>query len=195
MVTLSRIYTRTGDDGTTGLVGGERVKKTDPRVQAYGDLDELNAYVGLCVTLASQKGITVIANNLSTIQNELFDLGSELACPKGVAGPGIPSTTPEHVIKLEELIDLFNKDLPALNSFVLPGGSLLNAHLHIARTICRRAERSILSLHEQESVPDAIRHYINRLSDLLFVMSRAASTHEGIKEYLWIPGGTRQAGR
>ena len=195
MVTLSKIYTRTGDDGTTGLVGGTRVKKTAPRVQAYGDLDELNAHIGLCVTLASQKGITAIASNLSIIQNELFDLGSELACPQGIAGPGIPSTSPEQVTKLEELIDLFNKDLPALNSFVLPGGSLLNAHLHIARTICRRAERSILSLHEDESVPEATRHYINRLSDLLFVMSRAASTHEGIKEYLWVPGGTRQPAR
>lgn len=195
MVTLSKIYTRTGDDGTTGLVGGERVKKIAPRVQAYGDVDELNAHVGLCVTLASQKGITAIATNLSTIQNELFDLGSELACPKGIPGPGIPATSPEQVSKLEDLIDFFNKDLPTLNSFVLPGGSLLNAHLHIARTICRRAERSILSLHEEESVSETIRHYMNRLSDLLFVMSRAASTHEGIKEYLWVPGATRQAAR
>jgi cob(I)alamin adenosyltransferase len=195
MVTLNRIYTRTGDEGTTGLVGGERVKKNSIRVNAYGDVDELNSYLGLCVTIASDKSFATILEKLTVIQNELFDLGSELASPGSLGGPGIPTTTADQVARLEAWIDQLNEGLPTLQSFVLPGGSLLNAHLHIGRTICRRAERTILELHETEPVPTHLRHYMNRLSDLLFVMSRAAASLEGKKEILWVPGASRSTGQ
>jgi cob(I)alamin adenosyltransferase len=195
MVTLSKIYTRTGDEGTTGLVGGERVKKSSSRVSAYGDIDELNSYLGLCATFAADKSFSPLLDKLTIIQNELFDLGSELASPGSNGGPGIPTTTADQVSRLEVWIDTLNEGLPTLQSFVLPGGSLLNAHLHIARTICRRAERTILELHDTEPVPTDLRHYVNRLSDLLFVMSRAAAGLEGKKETLWIPGASRPTGR
>ncbi len=195
MVTLSKIYTRTGDEGTTGLVGGERVKKSSIRVSAYGDVDELNSYLGLCATFAADKSFSPLLDKLTIIQNELFDLGSELASPGSSGGPGIPTTTADQVSRLEVWIDTLNEGLPTLQSFVLPGGSLLNAHLHIARTICRRAERTILELHDTEPVPTDLRHYVNRLSDLLFVMSRAAACLEGKKETLWVPGASRPTGR
>ena len=195
MVTLSKIYTRTGDEGTTGLVGGERVKKNSIRVKAYGDIDELNSYLGLCATFGCDEAFSPLLDKLSIVQNELFDLGSELASPGSSGGPGIPTTTADQVSRLEVWIDTLNEGLPTLQSFVLPGGSLLNAHLHIARAICRRAERTILELHDAEPVPTNLRHYVNRLSDLLFVMSRAAASLEGKKETLWVPGASRPTGR
>jgi len=191
MVTLSKIYTRTGDEGSTGLVGGERVKKNSLRVESYGDVDELNSHIGLCVTLALNGKFSPLLNKLTIIQNELFDIGSELASPGSQGGPGIPSTTESQVTRLEGWIDELNQELPTLQSFVLPGGTLLNSHLHIARCVCRRAERSILALHDSEPVPAPLRHYLNRLSDLLFVMSRAAASLEGKKELLWVPGASR----
>lgn len=192
MVTLNRIYTRTGDDGTTGLIGGERIKKNSTRVAAYGDIDELNSHLGLCTTLASEKA-TVLSEKLLIIQNELFDIGSELACPPSAAHPSIPKTTEQQVNRLELWIDELNASLPQLASFVLPGGSPLNSHLHIARAVARRAERSILELSDSEPVAQEVRHYINRLSDLLFVMSRTAATLTGTPEVLWTPGSTRKA--
>jgi cob(I)alamin adenosyltransferase len=191
MVTLNKIYTRTGDDGTTGLVGGSRVKKTAIRVQAYGDIDELNSHIGLCATLCESPHIAPLQEKLLLIQNELFDIGSELACPAGGAMPSIPTTTPEQVQRLEQWIDELNTNLPVLQSFVLPGGSVPNAQLHISRCVCRRAERSILSLHEAEPINEHVRHYVNRLSDLLFVMSRAAASLSGALESLWKPGASR----
>lgn len=191
MVSLNRIYTRTGDDGLTGLVGGERVKKTSTKVTSYGDVDELNAHLGVCCTLASSEGTLAIKDVLTIIQNELFDIGSELATPRDASWEGMPKTQAHHVSKLEQWIDELNEGLPELSSFILPGGTVLNAHLHVARTVCRRAERSILALHEQEPVSGLIIQYINRLSDLLFVMARSVVVRAGHPEYLWVPGSSR----
>lgn len=191
MVTLNRIYTKTGDDGSTGLVGGQRVKKASLKVSAYGDLDELNAHLGVCYTLALQSTSKHIQDMLIVIQNELFDIGAELATPAGSEWPGMIKASPNHVLQLERWIDDLNANLPELKSFILPGGTALNAHLHVARTVCRRAERAILALHETESVSAIILAYINRLSDLLFVTARAAMVNSGMPEYLWAPGAQR----
>jgi cob(I)alamin adenosyltransferase len=192
MVTLNKIYTRTGDDGHTGLVGGARIKKNALRVAAYGDVDELNSHIGLCATLCNQVQEAPLKDKLTNIQNELFDMGSELACPPGTAHVTIPTTTPAQVARLERWIDEVNDPLPSLQSFVLPGGTLLNAQLHIARCVCRRAERAVITLHDSEPVNEHVRTYLNRLSDLLFVMSRAAAALAGSKEFLWVPGASRQ---
>ena len=192
MVTLNKIYTRTGDASTTGLVGGARIKKNALRVSAYGDIDELNSHIGLCVTLSSDSAVHVLRDKLIIIQNELFDIGSELACPSSTTDASIPTTTAEQVDRLETWIDELNVSLSTLQSFVLPGGTLLNAHMHIARCVCRRAERTILDLHDSEAVNEHTRHYLNRLSDLLFVMSRSAASAAGVKEFLWIPGASRR---
>lgn len=188
MVTLNRIYTRTGDDGTTGLVGGSRIAKTAPRVCAYGDVDELNCYIGVCATIASRLSIGAITDKLTVIQNELFDIGSELATAPGQSWPGAILARPEQSTTMEGWIDELNADLPALTSFVLPGGCDLNAQLHLARAVCRRAERSVLALRETEEVSEHVIRYLNRLSDLLFVMSRFASKALGVDEFLWAPG-------
>jgi cob(I)alamin adenosyltransferase len=192
MVTLNKIYTRTGDDGTTGLVGGSRIKKNALRVSAYGDVDELNSHIGLCVTLCSEGGTQTLREKLIIIQNELFDIGSELACPSSPIDGSIPTTTSTQVDRLERWIDELNTSLPTLQSFVLPGGTSLNGHLHITRCVCRRAERTMLDLHDSEPVNENTRHYLNRLSDLLFVMSRSAAAVADVKEFLWIPGASRR---
>jgi cob(I)alamin adenosyltransferase len=190
MVTLNRIYTRTGDDGTTGLVGGTRTSKTAPRVCAYGDIDELNCHVGMCVTIATDSSVEAIRSKLTLIQNELFDIGSELATAPGESWPGAILASAAQASRLEQWIDELNADLPPLTSFVLPGGCPLNAQLHISRAVCRRAERSVLTLNESEPVSEHITRYLNRLSDLLFVMSRFASKSLGVQEYLWSPGAS-----
>ena len=188
MVKINRIYTRTGDDGTTGLVGGARIPKDAQRVRAYGAVDEAMAHVGMCRTVSEGLELALLTERLTIIQHELFDIGSQLATPPGTEFPGLPTTTPGQVTRLEGWIDDFNSDLPELRSFVLPGGSILNATLHIARTVCRRAEQEVVALSHQESVSQEVRIYINRLSDLLFVMSRYAALKEGKPEYLWVPG-------
>jgi cob(I)alamin adenosyltransferase len=193
MVTLNRIYTRTGDDGSTGLVGGKRVKKASHKVAAYGDIDELNSQLGVCKELASGESARLIQDKLITIQNELFDIGAELATPADAHWEGMLKAGAQHVQRLETWIDELNQPLPSLQSFILPGGTLLAAHIHVARTVCRRTERSILLLHEEESVSKPILEYINRLSDLLFVMARAVVIAEKCPEYLWVPGGSRPA--
>lgn len=191
MVTLSKIYTRTGDDGTTGLVDGSRVSKTATRVEAFGEIDELNSHIGLCATLCEAPNLSTLREKLLLIQNELFDIGSELACPAGFTISAIPTTTAPQVSRLEQWIDELNTDLPTLKSFVLPGGSIPNAHLHISRCVCRRAERSVLMLHEVEPLNEHLLHYINRLSDLLFVMCRSIASLTGAEEVLWKPGASR----
>lgn len=191
MVTLNRIYTRTGDDGSTGLVGGARVRKDSLRVCAYGDVDELNAHLGACVTQVNQTTKPLIYDKLVTIQNELFDIGAELATPADSHWEGMLKATPEHSVRLESWIDQLNSALPTLQSFVLPGGTALAAQLHIARTVCRRAERKVITLDEHEPVSKSILQYLNRLSDLLFVMSRAVVVAEKVPEYLWVPGASR----
>jgi cob(I)alamin adenosyltransferase len=193
MVALNKIYTRTGDTGSTGLVGGARIDKDDGKVEAYGDIDELNSHLGICKELASGPAAILIADMLITIQNELFDIGAELATPADSHWEGMLKAGPQHVEQLERWIDKLNEPLPPLRSFILPGGTLLSAQLHVARTVCRRAERHICRLHKLEPVSPHILQYVNRLSDLIFVMARAVVHVEAKPEYLWIPGASRPA--
>lgn len=174
---LSKIYTRTGDDGTTGLGDGGRVEKDDIRVEAFGTIDEVNSAVG--GTLAV-KGLPVeICDCLSQVQQDLFDLGGELCMP------GHKALTSKYVDRLEATLDSFNEALPPLKEFILPGGGPAAANCHLARTICRRAERRLVSLARTGEVnPDSLR-YLNRLSDLLFVIARVLARHEGGQEVLW----------
>lgn len=192
MVRLTRIYTRTGDGGETGLATGARVRKTDPRVAAYGDVDEANACLGLVRQhTAGEPQFDAI---LARIQNELFDLGADLATPQeGVKGWEPLRITEAQVFRLERELDWLNQDLSPLDSFVLPGGSPAAAALHLARTVTRRAERSAIALIDagEEVTPAAVK-YLNRLSDLLFVASRWANAR-GAGDVLWRPGATREA--
>jgi cob(I)alamin adenosyltransferase len=193
MVVLNKIYTRTGDDGTTALGTGARVRKDAVRVAAYGTVDETNAAIGLArVQLVdSQSGLD---GKLSRIQNDLFDLGADLCVPdRGAPLPYEPlRITATQVKRLETEIDEMNTDLKPLRSFVLPGGSPAAAALHVARTVCRRAERLIVELaaDPNEPVSDAALQYINRLSDFLFVAARLANGR-GKNDVLWVPGQNR----
>jgi cob(I)alamin adenosyltransferase len=188
MVKLNRIYTRTGDDGTTGLVRGPRRPKFDLRVEAYGTVDEANACVGQArLNTGSMPKIDMV---LGRAQNDLFDVGSDLATP-GVDEPDAPKSLRVTAVQtewIEKQIDHFNADLAPLKSFVLPGGTPLSSALHIARTVTRRAERIVVELAsvEPDVSPEAIR-YLNRLSDLLFVLGRVANNN-GVKDVLWVPG-------
>ena len=177
MVRLTRIYTRTGDDGTTGLGDGSRVRKTSARIEAYGSVDELNAVLGVCCELAQG---TLLAR-MRQLQNDLFDLGADLCMPPGTSPARVGAG---RVKRLEAWIDEANAPLPPLTSFVLPGGGALAAHLHLARTVCRRAERRTLTLAEHEAVDAQDLTFLNRLSDLFFVWSRVAA---GGSEVLWVP--------
>jgi len=188
-VHLTRIYTRTGDDGSTGLSDFSRVSKNDPRLEAYADCDEANAAIGVAVTLGSPDDRML--GVLRQIQNDLFDAGADLSTPV-VENPEYPPlrVTQEYVDRLESWCDEFNESLPALNSFILPGGTALSALLHVARTVTRRAERSAwraLDAHG-DSVSVLPAKYLNRLSDLLFILSRVANP-EG--DVLWQPGGAK----
>lgn len=184
MVRLDRIYTGGGDEGETSLAGGARVPKDGPRIAAIGDVDEANAAIGLA-RVAAHGGDKAIDDILARAQNELFDLGAELARPDG----GGPEIQPVQVARLESEIDRVNMGLGKLDSFVLPGGTELAARLHVARTVTRRAERSVVALAGSEQVGEALRTYLNRLSDLLFVMARAAN-EGGEADVLWQPGLT-----
>ncbi len=203
MVKLTRIYTRTGDDGTTGLATGLRVRKDDPRVEAYGTVDEANAAIGLAIRAADDTPATdppahatarAIAATLRPVQHDLFDLGADLATP--VAENETPNSRlrilPAQVARLEAAIDHYNDPLASLTSFVLPGGSPLACALHLARTITRRAERLCVTLATSDAIginQEAIK-YLNRLSDLLFVLARVAND-AGRADVLWKPGATR----
>ena len=189
MVKLNRIYTRTGDGGDTGLVTGARVGKDDPRVQAYGEVDETNACVGLARLHTA--GDAWLDAALGRIQNELFDLGADLATPGDVEGA--LRVTKGQVHRLEAEIDEMNARMAALTSFVLPGGSPAAAALHLARTVCRRAERNAVALSREEPVGPAVIGYLNRLSDHLFVAARRANA-DGSGDVLWAPGATRDQG-
>jgi cob(I)alamin adenosyltransferase len=188
LVKINKIYTRTGDTGETGLVGGARVAKDSLRVEAYGAVDELNSHLGACRTLAQAQKRTGLTDKLEQIQNELFDIGAELATPPDKHWPGMICVGTEQVARLEQWIDQLTENIPELRSFVLPGGSELNSALHLARTVCRRAERTIVKLSRTESVSKELIVYINRLSDLLFAMARFESHTAGLAEYLWKPG-------
>jgi cob(I)alamin adenosyltransferase len=184
MVKLNKIYTRTGDDGKTSLVGGGRVSKHAKRPAAYGEVDELNSVLGMERLECDEE----MDSQLARIQNDLFDLGADLATIDDMK-PALRITA-EQVTRLEKEIDAINEHLATLNSFILPGGTALAAWLHLARTVARRAERQMTELAAVESVNEHAMHYINRLSDLLFVLARHANDG-GKKDILWVPGGTQ----
>ena len=188
-VTLSRIYTRTGDEGQTGLVGGQRVSKDAMRIEAYGTVDELNAAIGLAITSIPEGSppLRLLAARLTRVQHELFNLGSLLATEAADIRPGQPVITAAEVTRLEQEMDEANAMLEPLRSFVLPGGGRLNAELHLCRTICRRAERRTVTLALQETTPPEAIQYLNRLSDALFIWSRLASRLMRQPETLWQP--------
>jgi cob(I)alamin adenosyltransferase len=177
MPRLTKIYTRTGDDGTTGLGDGSRVPKEHARVEAYGTVDEANSCIGLVLSVENIPN--EIASLLSEIQHDLFDLGGELATP------GMTLIKPEQTTKLEQAIDRFNEDLPTLKEFILPAGGPATASCHLARTVVRRAERCVWTLSRNEPVSQEIAKYLNRLSDLLFVVARVLARHENGAEVLW----------
>jgi cob(I)alamin adenosyltransferase len=190
MVVLNRIYTRTGDDGTTALGNGERRPKHDLRVASYGTVDETNAAIGVArLHLADAREIDAM---LGLIQNDLFDLGADLAVPQREGKAERLRVVASQVDRLERDIDTLNEHLAPLTSFVLPGGTPAAAHLHLARTICRRAERMMAELagRPDEPVSEAALRYMNRLSDFLFVASRAANRN-GAGDVLWVPGQNR----
>ncbi len=178
---MARIYTRSGDDGTTGLLGGERVTKDSPRVEAYGEVDELNAVLGAAASFSEDSQLGEL---LRRVQHRLFVLGANLALPSGAAGEalGIPPVGARETSFLEEAINEVEVGLPELRRFILPGGGRVGALLHLARTVARRAERRCVALAEGETVDPEIIRYLNRLSDLLFVLARQANQREGRTE-------------
>ena len=192
-ISITRVYTRTGDRGETALVGGKRVPKDSPRIAAYGTLDELNAVVGL-VRVFNEERLTKSARHrrldevLRKIQNQLFDLGSELATPAEAAYEGMFRVGEYQVRELEALMDRCQKDLAPLKSFILPGGGRIHGFLHQARTVCRRAEREVLALSRVEPIGEGPLRYLNRLSDAFFVLGRWVGKHLGETEYLWERG-------
>ncbi len=184
---LNRIYTKTGDQGETGLVGGQRVAKDALRIEVYGTVDELNSFVGLVRVSARDLSLVDFELLLERIQHELFNLGSELATLSQDLHPQQPRITSETIARLERDIDFYNEPLPALRSFVLPGGSRICAELHVCRTVCRRAERLLVTLRREEEVAREALLYLNRLSDALFVWSRWVNHVLGVPEALWQP--------
>ena len=182
---MAKIYTRRGDDGSTGLFGGPRVRKDDLRVAAYGDLDELNSAIGVAREELPQGDLRTL---LDELQSELFTLGAQLATPDAEAAPKeVPRITPAQIERLEREIDRLTDELPPMKNFILPGGSRAGAALHLCRTVCRRAERKIVELSRTAPVPNEALGYVNRLSDLLFVMARAANLRAGGREIPWVP--------
>jgi cob(I)alamin adenosyltransferase len=179
---LTKIYTRTGDDGTTGLADGSRVSKDAPRVTAMGDVDELNSVIGLMLCENLPDAIRACLNG---VQHDLFDLGGELSVP----GHAIMSSA--HSKRLEVALDEFNAALPALKDFILPGGSRAASLAHVARTVCRRAERALVTLAGIETVAPPLVQYLNRVSDLLFVLARALNRHAGRDDVCWQQGKNR----
>ena len=185
-VRLTRIYTRGGDTGETSLGDGSRVSKLDCRIGAFGTVDELNSALGVVLACDVADGVR---EALTGVQNELFDVGADLSVPWGVTDR--LRVEQGMVDRLEELCDAFNADLPELKSFVLPGGAEAAARLHVARTICRRAEREVLAGAEDVELNPLVLVYLNRLSDLLFILARAANAAAGVDEPLWKPGSSR----
>lgn len=181
---LTKIATRTGDDGTTGLGDGSRVRKDSARVHTLGEVDELNAHIGLllCEDLPEQ-----LREELVSIQHDLFDFGGQLSIP------GYEVISDSHLARIDLLLEKHNAALPALKEFILPGGSRAAAQAHVCRTVCRRAERSLVSLGKLEPLPETLGQYLNRLSDLLFVLSRVLNRHASLGDVLWNRERTRDA--
>ncbi|MBI3029734.1 MAG: cob(I)yrinic acid a,c-diamide adenosyltransferase [Candidatus Rokubacteria bacterium] len=197
-IRITRVYTRTGDKGTTALVGGRRVAKDSPRIAAYGTIDELNSILGLARAfneerLGEGEKHRWLDEVFRRLQNQLFDLGSELATPPEAAYEGMFRVGEAEVKELEALMDRCQKDLAPLKSFVLPGGGRISGFLHQCRTVCRRAERELLALSRVEPIGEAPLRYVNRLSDVFFVLSRWVGRHLGEREYLWERGLQRHA--
>ncbi len=194
---ITRVYTRTGDRGETGLAGGARVPKDSPRVEAFGSLDELNCCIGaaLAEIRARPTGAAAapgppfqeLAGLLAGIQQKMFDLGAYLATPPAKQKPGMPGVGAGEVALLEKTMDRWGEGLPALASFILPGGGKTGAWLHLSRAVCRRTERRVLTLHRQEPLEPVVLAYLNRLSDFLFVAARQAAKLAGEEETLWKP--------
>lgn len=182
MPRITRVYTRTGDDGTTGLGVRVRVRKDDARVEAYGAVDELNSALGVAVAAGPSPPV---ADSLRRVQQELFHLGSDLCVPPDDGAPPVPRIEERHVEALEEMIDRLQEELEPLANFVLPGGCAAAAALHLARTICRRAERRLVTLAAAEPVGSPALTYVNRLSDALFVMARYENQVRGESDVLW----------
>jgi cob(I)alamin adenosyltransferase len=183
MPRITKVYTRTGDDGTTGLGGGQRVPKDSIRIAAYGTVDELNSQIGVAVAAGVNE---TVGAALATIQNELFHLGSDLCLlEEEKARRPAPKIESRHVLALEDLMDRLSEELPPLENFVLPGGCPSAAGLHVARTVCRRAERLVIALSRKEAVGAFTVKYLNRLSDALFVMARHENRRRGVADVLW----------
>ena len=189
---LNRIYTKRGDAGETSLVGGQRLPKDALRIECYGTVDELNAFTGLA-RLSALDALPELAAILKRVQHELFNLGSILATLPEDVHPKQPRVTSAEVEQLEREIDAMNQELPPLRSFVLPGGTRLEAELHVCRTVCRRAERIAVALARVETLPDEAIQYLNRLSDAFFVWSRWANHRVGASESLWEPNEAASA--
>ena len=188
MPKLNKIYTRTGDQGLTRLADGQVVAKDSPRVQAYGSVDELNTWLGFALSMDLAEPLAAAA---AKIQNELLDLGADLSTPlDSDISFHVPRIEKRHVDDLESLIDSLNEQLPSLDNFVLPGGDRAAAVLHVTRTVCRRTEREALSLSLEETIGEHVLPYLNRLSDLLFVMARWQNKHTGSEEAIWLPGAS-----
>jgi cob(I)alamin adenosyltransferase len=200
-IRINRVYTRTGDDGRTALVGGRRVAKDDVRIACYGDVDELNSVLGMVraeladVIASGNPAASDLDDTLAFIQQELFDLGSELATPPEDAYDGMLRIGPQHVTRLEGMIDALQPDLEPLKSFVLPGGGRAGATLHLARTVCRRAERLVVGLLRDGACEAGPARYLNRLSDLLFVQARWIAAKTDQAETLWQHGLQPPGGR
>lgn len=194
-VNITRVYTRSGDQGETALVGRVRISKGSQKLSAYGSIDELNTFVGMARTILisdlgglPEEQRREMDSLLLRIQNELFDIGSILATPAGKEYDGMPVIIPEQISALEALMDKFQEDLLPLASFTLPGGSFANASLHQCRSVCRRAEREMVRLSKEEALPPNVLKFVNRLSDLFFVMSRHVARIAGVPETLWDTG-------
>jgi cob(I)alamin adenosyltransferase len=183
MPRITKVYTRTGDDGTTGLGGGQRVGKDTLRIEAYGTVDELNSVIGVALAGGLNEAI---AGPLGAVQNELFHLGSDLCIlEEDKAKMPVPRIEERHVVALEKLMDRLSEELPPLENFILPGGTAGAAHLHVARTVCRRAERLVVALSRREAIGPWALRYLNRLSDALFVMARHENKRRGVPDVLW----------
>lgn len=190
MVLLTRIYTKTGDKGMTSLGNGRRIPKDSLRIEAIGEVDEVNATLGVAIQVCEGPLVKILQH----IQNDLFDLGADLCMPETTDTPVSPQPlriTTGQVTVLEKHIDELNANLPPLTSFILPGGSEAACALHLARTVARRAERRLVALDHHESLNREALRYVNRLSDLLFVMARYVHTQSGLKDVLWVPGSNR----
>ena len=181
---MPKIYTKTGDNGETSLIGGKRIKKNNIRLHAYGEIDELNSLLGVCISHTKEQEIKEILQN---IQHDLFTIGTELATPSEAKTiiEKITLISEKDITKIEKWIDQYDKKIPPLNNFILPGGTIQAAHCHQARTVCRRVERTSIHLHEQEPINPQLIKYLNRLSDLLFTIARYLNHHNNHPETTW----------